>query len=110
VNVVNVNNYFMGGPPSMGGMPGMGGMPMMAAQPSSMDQFMYGINAQVAMATAAPCGCNVVDWARSLAAGQQQGMPPGAGGGGGGMDLMVQFFIMMAQALSVKVLKQKAEK
>ncbi|WP_303674904.1 hypothetical protein [Vampirovibrio chlorellavorus] len=103
VNVVNVNNnYFMGGPPGMGGAP-----MMMAQQPSSMDQFMYGINYQVAMATAGPCGGSVVDWARSLAAGQQQG---GASGAGGGMELLVQLFTMLTQAVAAKVQQRRAEK
>ncbi len=83
---------------------------MMAQQPSSMDQFMYGINYQVAMATAGPYGGSVVDWARSLAAGQQQGMPPGAGGGGGGLEFLVQLFTMLTQAVAAKVQQQRAEK
>lgn len=112
--VVNINQYFMGGGmPGMGGMPGVGamgampGMPMIPQQPSSMDQFMYGINSQVAMATAGPYGGSVVDWAQSLAAGQQQGMPSAAGGGS---DLLVQIITMLMQAVVAKAQQNRAGK
>lgn len=101
--MVNINQYYF-----MGGMPGM---PMMAQQPSGMDQFMYGINSQVAMATAGPYGGSVVDWAQSLAAGQQQGQQqPGAGGGSGGgaSGMIAQIVSMLMQIIVAKVQANKA--
>lgn len=101
-----------GGIPGMGGgMPGMyGGVPQ---QSNYMDQFMYGINSQIAMATAGPYGGSVVDWARSLAAGQPQGQPglssgqPASQSSAGGLAILTQLITMLTQVIAAKV-KERA--
>lgn len=92
------------------GVPGMNGG--YAYPPgSAMTQFMDSINNTVAIATAGPGGGSIVDWARSLAAGQNQsaGVGPQSAASGGGMGgLLTQIVTMLMQIISAKAQQRSA--
>ena len=80
---------------------------------SQVTQMMDTLNNQVASATQGPYGGSVVDWAQSLAAGQQaqpqQPQQGGPGGGGSGVELIGMLLGVLLQAVAEKLKAQKAE-